>query len=442
MAKTNGKSKILNFVRYLSISLILAGIILNPFFVQAFFSHDRNIENKMYIFGVVLFEAVLIFFGLLLYFRPKYYKEAALFFVSAILFFSALEIGSRVYLCHFADYSLQSKLLFYGQCGIPSLYEPHPYMDYHGTPNYKSPDGLNIHNSYGFRGPEVVIPKPKGTYRIVALGGSTTYTVDVKDWRKDYPRQLEKELRKRYNHSNIEVVNAGLNSWNTHESLINFEFNVLDLQPDMIIIYDSINDVHSRLVNPSLYQGDNSGRRKQWSDPEIPFIFYSVFVRLLTGINPMGLDQYVDASTSAAGVYSEGFSSILNGTPMETLQKNKPVYFERNIRNMIAVARENNVSVLLSTFAYSRNISDFAGTPHYQFALSEHNGVIKSVGQSHDVPVYDFDSEMPMNSTYSTDGRHVNEEGSELKGKLFAEYIFSNHLIDERINELKKMNLG
>jgi|SRR3989344_583058 len=441
MAKAKSKTRIFSFMKYFGIFLIIAGLILNPFFVQAFFSHDRNIENKVYIFGVVVFEIVLISLGLLLFHKPRYYREVTLFFTSALLLFLVLEMSSRAYLCYFADYSMQSKLLFYGQCNMPSLYEPHPYMNYHGMPDYVSPDNLNMHNSYGFRGPEVIVPRPNSTYRIAALGGSTTYTVDVKDWKKDYPRQLEKELKEIYNYSNIEVVNAGLNSWNTHESLINFEFNVLDLQPDMIIIYDGINDVHSRLVNPSLYRGDNLGRRKQWTTPEIPFIFHSVFVRLITEINPMGLDQYVDAQTSAAGIFDSGFSSILNGTPMETLQKNKPIYFERNIRDMIAIARENNVSVMLATFAYSRNISDFAGAPHYQFALNEHNEVIKRIGQSHNLPVYDFDSEMPMNRTYSTDGRHVNEKGSELKGQLFAGYIFTNHLIDDKIRELRTLNI-
>lgn len=77
---------------------------------------------------------------------------------------------------------MQSKYLLYGECGItPSLYSPHHYLNYYGSPNYKSKDGLNMHNSLGFRGDEIAIPKLEGTYRIVILGGSTAYTIGVKD---------------------------------------------------------------------------------------------------------------------------------------------------------------------------------------------------------------------------------------------------------------------
>jgi len=86
------------------------------------------------------------------------------------------------------------------------------------------------------------MPKPAGQFRIVCLGGSTTYTSDVKDYRDSYPYLLEKYL-KAQGYNDVTVVNAGAGSWSSWESLINFQFRVLDLDPDLIIVYHGINDI-------------------------------------------------------------------------------------------------------------------------------------------------------------------------------------------------------
>jgi lysophospholipase L1-like esterase len=354
--------------------------------------------------------------------------------------FYILESISWVYVCNFADVSVQSRYVMYGECGanshVKSLYSPHPYLNYYGTPNYTSNNGLNIHNSLGMRGPEIQMPKPEGDYRIVILGGSTTYSVGVESWRNDFPREVEKYLREYYNYTGIEVINAGLGGWNSWESLINLEFRVVDLNPDMIIIYDGLNDVNARMVNPAYYTGDDTGRRKQWGAKPMPFFLYSMFLRMLTGVTVSGLDIYVDTQTTSQGL-DLGFDQKLNGTPSETLEDNKPVYFERNIVSMIAIARSNGMKVMLATFAHSNLMGDYAALPWYERAFDENNNVTKSVGTAYNVPVYDFAADMPMNESYWYDGRHVNEAGSDLQGRLFANFIYSNNLIDNEIKDFK-----
>ena len=58
--------------------------------------------------------------------------------------------------------------------------EPHPYLAYANKASYaKEPDEENprqvSHNSLGFRGPETTWEKPAGRFRILCLGGSSTY---------------------------------------------------------------------------------------------------------------------------------------------------------------------------------------------------------------------------------------------------------------------------
>jgi lysophospholipase L1-like esterase len=82
----------------------------------------------------------------------------------------------------------------------------------------------------------------------VAIGGSTTYTIKVEDDDKTFTQQLEWIIANDYGYRNVEVINAGVGGYTSWESLINLEFRVLNLQPDLIAVYHGVNDIHARLV--------------------------------------------------------------------------------------------------------------------------------------------------------------------------------------------------
>ena len=77
-------------------------------------------------------------------------------------------------------------------------------------PGYNSP---NVHtNSFGLRSPEVSVPKPGGTVRILMLGDSFTFGFGAAD-DEVFSRRLEARLRDAYPSRTIEVVNAGVLSY-------------------------------------------------------------------------------------------------------------------------------------------------------------------------------------------------------------------------------------
>ena len=45
------------------------------------------------------------------------------------------------------------------------------------------------------------------------------------------------------------------------------------------------------------------------------------------------------------------------------------------------------------------------------------------------INLFDFAKVFPTDKDYYTDGIHVNAEGSQLKAKLFADYIIENKLL-------------
>jgi lysophospholipase L1-like esterase len=96
-------------------------------------------------------------------------------------------------------------------------------------------------------------------FRIVALGGSTTYGISL-PMNRTYPAQLQQILRDEYGYTQVEVINAGVIAYNSWDLLAEFEYRVLDLNPDMVIVYEGINDVVARLVDPRYYNGANPAR--------------------------------------------------------------------------------------------------------------------------------------------------------------------------------------
>ena len=270
--------------------------------------------------------------------------------------------------------------------------------------------------------------------RIAVLGGSSIYTEMVRDFRKSFTVQLQRVLRDKYGYTNVEVVNAGVGGYTSWESLVNLEFRVLDIDPDLLIIYHGANDVHARLVSSSLYRGDNFGLRKQWSLAEIPFWERSVLFRFIASkLNfvPLhfryGLYDCVNTHSSHAGIM--GYDEKIGGNPLSVLKNNPPIYFERNLRNMIAIAKEYNIQILFATWAYSPLFEDYASTQHYQLGFKENNEAVRNVTEKHNIQLFDFVKVMPSDKRFWHDGRHVNEEGALLKANLFAEFLHIQKLI-------------
>jgi lysophospholipase L1-like esterase len=344
-----------------------------------------------------------------------------------------LELGARLWLNYLATPDQYDRYVLFTSIDPKEFaWTPHPYLVYSPTPNYKK--GQTSHNSLGYRNDEFPLEKPKNVFRIVALGGSSTYDVSIDDNQKIFTAQLEKLLKEQYGYQNVEVINAGVPGYNSWEMLTNLEFRVLDLDPDLVIIYEGTNDVHARMVEPSSYRGDDSGRRQPWHVPQVPAWEHSTFLRTLSRMMNFTRQVSVDDFTSSPTFLSWPYEYRLNEielSPAGILEKNPPIYFQRNLENMIAIANEHGIEVLFSTWAYSPYLNDYASKDYYQQGFQENNEVVKEVANLHHVALFDFAAVMPQDANYWADGRHVNEAGALEKATLFAEFIHTQGLIQQ-----------
>lgn len=96
-------------------------------------------------------------------------------------------------------------------------------------------------NDFGFRNREPVLqPKPVGTLRVIAYGGSTTFCYNLSDF-ETWPYQLELLLRES-EPSQHQVLNAGAIMWSIGHAYARAKKDVPLLRPDHVIIYSGINE--------------------------------------------------------------------------------------------------------------------------------------------------------------------------------------------------------
>jgi lysophospholipase L1-like esterase len=105
-------------------------------------------------------------------------------------------------------------------------------------------------NSRGFRDREFNIDKGDA-FRIVAMGESTTMDVSIFAGARPWPVLLQEMVSHELACVRpIEIINAGVDSYNLRDNLIRLRRDVLPLKPDLIISYHGINGFS--FIDPSI----------------------------------------------------------------------------------------------------------------------------------------------------------------------------------------------
>ena len=117
---------------------------------------------------------------------------------------------------------------------------------------------LNI-NSLGFRGSEVDLEKIDNKYRIMMVGGSTTFGLGATSDNTTIPALLEKKINEETDF-NVNVINAGIIAASSREEVFYITNDLINFNPDLILVFDGYNDsfnVKLTEVDDSMtYQGE------------------------------------------------------------------------------------------------------------------------------------------------------------------------------------------
>lgn len=135
-----------------------------------------------------------------------------------------------------------------------------PNSTYHYKPTRDITLDMRI-NGDGFRSKrEFVRPKPPGTFRLVALGESSTFGL-ANDDDHTYPALLERRLAARLPVQAIEVFNLGIPHYRSNNILAMARAELAELQPAVVTLYAGYNNA---MVLPSSSNPGLPYRAKDW----------------------------------------------------------------------------------------------------------------------------------------------------------------------------------
>lgn len=306
------------------------------------------------------------------------------------------------------------------------------------------------------------IKKNNNTFRIFAMGGSTTagfpYPPNV-----SFSRMLKDKLEKNYPGIRFEVINLGISAVNsiTMKDIIE---DVVEQKPDLIIIYAGHNEYYGAL-------GPASGLLK-FSNAAITNLYLSLKNFYLVQFLENSI-QYVMELTDSGEHKSKTLMAQMSGTNL--IEFNSDLYFDglnqfqENLDFILTECKEAGVNVLTGTLVSNlmqEPLCKYSGcqnlltnfnktltsdtllrkTELYKIkdldnlrfrAPEEMNQIINDVSQKFNVTVFDNQEIFEKYSKYGiigddlmTDHLHPNIKGNNLIADLLLEIILDKKFID------------
>lgn len=312
-----------------------------------------------------------------------------------------------------------------------------PFLTFGPRMDWQIPDRtfqeLSYFNEQGFRTSEPVGPKDPDEFRIVALGGSTTENL----WNElgiHWPLVLECELRAQ-GFSEVRVLNTGMSAYSSAQTLVRLAFDVLDYEPDLVLVMHNVNDLGvsyraARLGTvPDGHYLVKYGDRTFTGDLDSRDVVYS---RLIHAVRARLRARLYDAQVEPLREHSTEEGERL---------------FARNLRSIIYLGRSEGTPVMLLTMPYAISLAheesppigpdqvrmvDAVETDALAQDLDRFNSVIRTVASDHQAPLADMAATFGASPHHFVDLVHYSSEGiirfGQLLSPLVADHLLSSGL--------------
>lgn len=314
--------------------------------------------------------------------------------------------------------------------GLIRLYRRHPFL------NTAPHEGMSAaafgkqvsFNSLGYRSPERQVIKSPGAIRILCAGGSTTFDILSANDSQTWPWQMEQILRERG--LDAEVFNAGFPGWTSLENLVSLAIRDLDLNPDIVVLYQGINDLQPASHQPfdSQYEhghAEETVRALGFELQPLKWYEHSLFVEKARELVVGERDPWQRLQESAP---HDDDMSELPGEAIET--------FERNIQSFVAVAVAGGSKVVLVTQPI-RVRGEFVEADRAYLAgwilgldpmvvptqLERLNSVLREVTTTGPAVLADVANEVAWRDSDFGDPMHFSSDGSARMARFMADIV-------------------
>ena len=276
-------------------------------------------------------------------------------------------------------------------------------------------------NSLGLRCPEIG-PKEPNEFRILSLGESSTFGASVEN-DQTYSARLEELLQRGDRSRKYRVINAGVSSYTSFQSLKYLENRGLPLQPDLVLFYHEMNDfLATEYTDRELYYSQSHAWHRnlaEWSALYRAISFFTARRKIET-MRVVELESH-EKNLDAAQVHSIPAMGKGVAAPTGRWRVSREERTE-NFRQLLALCRKHNIQLVIIHPSY-------ADSKKHTCELTEFCGLSN-------VPLYDaYDSLHPPNirqQEYFLDACHPNRQGHSSLARGLFDFLANSHLVPFR----------
>jgi lysophospholipase L1-like esterase len=274
----------------------------------------------------------------------------------------------------------------------------HAFEDDHFVydPNliWKPKKNYSVFNSQGFRGRELGYKK-NGEFRIFTIGDSNTLGWQGEQDAPNWPMYLEDLIRG--SNKRITVTNVGVWGYSSFQGLRRFQ-EILQYQPDMVIISFGSNDAHQVIFSDEEYAGQN----KQTD----------IYKKILN----FRISKLIIAFHDKLILFRKEDGKLL--TPRVSLRD-----YKSNLNEIIKTAKENNIKTVLLTRPFIGESPDKLWWKNFGPA---YNSTTMDVAKNNGIPVVDVYEYFKDKDLYFTDVCHFTRLGHKIAAALIYDKIYSS----------------
>ncbi len=278
--------------------------------------------------------------------------------------------------------------------------------------------------------------KPPATFRILALGGSTTRDARLPEAAR-YPKVLERILQERFPSVRIEVINGGMDWYTSEHAAILYAFWARDWTPDLVVFFEGINDLY-RSCSPRSYAVGPF--RRDYAH------FYGPVIR------PYHTPSFESAIVGPfVRRWYRSLRAKARPTPMPVEYFESIATHERNVRTLVRLVRAEGTKLILGTQAslyrpdlsaeelkslwFGENFCLAEGRyPDHESlgaAMAKVNEGLRRIALEESVPLADNDRAVPKTGEYFSDDVHSKKPGAQVVAETIAAAILGAGYLSE-----------
>jgi lysophospholipase L1-like esterase len=279
-------------------------------------------------------------------------------------------------------------------------YRAHPFLHYTGNPYFIDPTGYRPFGDDGFRRPDSrASANPR--FRVVVLGGSTTYGLLAPTTEEAWPAMLAQELRA--SGLDVDVRNAGLPSYNSWHLVSAASFFLKTWKPDLVILHTGFNDAFARAF------ADEGG-------PDARTLLKPFSVAELTGLEKLAftvsrtmrvvmLPSLVSQGRLAGDLTDGMFRAPPSSTEMRTANAAaRGTTFQANVETLLALIAAVGATPVLMPVPV--NVESVERPPWFQIAFEgarKNADLLVEMGRARGLPVIDLRDQFRVRSDFIDD---------------------------------------